>query len=154
MAASGVGSLLAALWLAFGGAASLRRMAAGAMILGLGEVFLGISRSFPASMLLMVAIGFGGILMAATANTAIQLSVPDGLRGRVMSVYTTIFAGSTPIGGPLMGAFASVFSVAISLAIGGILSMVVGLGALIWIRRAGLQPTVGRPTTRPVATVT
>ncbi len=34
--------------------------------------------------------------MAATANTTMQLAVPDGLRGRVMSVYTTIFAGLDP----------------------------------------------------------
>ena len=75
--------------------------------------------------------------MAATANTTIQLAVPDGLRGRVMSVYTTIFAGSTPVGGPLMGGLASAFGVAVSLAIGGVLSAVVGIGAFAWIRRAG-----------------
>jgi MFS family permease len=77
--------------------------------------------------------------MAATANTTIQLAVPDGLRGRVMSVYTTIFAGSTPIGGPVMGGLASVFGVAISLAIGGVLSAAVGIGAFAWIRRRGLD---------------
>ena len=59
----------------------------------------------------MVAVGFGAIMMAATANTTMQLAVPDGLRGRVMSVYTTIFAGSTPVGGPLMGGLASAFGV-------------------------------------------
>ena len=71
----------------------------------------------------MFAVGFGGILMAATANTTVQLAVPDGLRGRVMSVYTTIFAGSTPIGGPVMGGIASLFGVAISLAVGGVLCL-------------------------------
>ncbi len=139
MAASGVGSLIAALWLAFGHSGRLRHIAHGAILLGIGEVGLGISTAFPASMLLMVAVGFGGILMAATANTTIQMAVPDGLRGRVMSVYTTIFAGSTPIGGPLMGGLASVFSVAISLAIGGLLAAGVGIGALVWIRRLGLD---------------
>ena len=44
--------------------------------------------------------------MAATANTVIQTTVPDHLRGRVVSVYLTVFAGSTPIGGPLFGALA------------------------------------------------
>ena len=94
----------------------------------------------------MTAVGFGGILMAATANTTIQLAVPDGLRGRVMSVYTTIFAGSTPIGGPVMGGFASAFGVAISLAIGGVLAVLVGLGSLVFVRRHGLdRPGVLRP---------
>ena len=139
MAASGVGSLVAALWLAFRGIARPALIAYGAIILGIGEVALGASRWFPVSLALMVAVGFGGIMMAATANTAIQLAVPDGLRGRVMSVYTTIFAGSTPIGGPVMGGLASAFGVAISLAIGGVLSGLVGLGAFIWIRRRGLD---------------
>jgi MFS family permease len=144
MAASGVGSLLAALWLAFGDGSQIRRIGYGALILGAGEIALGASRSLPISLLLMVGVGFGGILMAATANTTMQLAVPDGLRGRVMSVYTTVFAGSTPIGGPVMGGLASVFGVAISLAIGGVLSVFVGAGALVWIRRHGLDRGVVR----------
>ena len=139
MAASGVGSLLAALWLAFGNGAQVRRIAYGAVMLGIGEVALGASHMFGLSLLLMLIVGFGGILMAATANTTIQLAVPDGLRGRVMSVYTTIFAGSTPIGGPVMGGLASMFGVAVSLAIGGVLSAAVGIGSFIWIRRRGLD---------------
>jgi MFS family permease len=150
MAASGVGSLLAALWLAFGGGAQVRRIAYGAILLGLGEVALGLSGSYPISLLLMVGVGFGGILMAASANTTMQLAVPDGLRGRVMSVYTTVFAGSTPIGGPLMGGFASAFGVAVSLAIGGVLAVAVGLGSLVWIRRRGLDRAIGRPVPEAV----
>ena len=146
MAASGAGSLLAALWLAFGGSARVRRIAFGAIILGLGEIALGASSTYAISLLLMVAVGFGAIMMSATANTTMQLAVPDGLRGRVMSVYTTIFAGSTPVGGPLMGGFASVFGVAISLAIGGVVATIVGLGAFVWIRRAGLDRITLRPS--------
>ncbi len=155
MAASGVGSLIGALWLAFGGAPRVRRIAYGAIVLGVGEIALGLSSVFPVSLLLMVGVGFGGITMSATSNTTLQLGVPDGLRGRVMSVYTTIFAGSTPIGGPLMGGLASVFGVAVSLAIGGVISAVVGLGALAWIRRRGLDLGPIRPAaaTRPAGTV-
>jgi MFS family permease len=144
MAASGVGSLLAALWLAFGSGAQVRRLAYGAIMLGVGEVALGFSQVFSLSLLFMVLVGFGGILMAATANTTMQLAVPDYLRGRVMSVYTTIFAGSTPIGGPLMGGLASAFGVAISLAIGGVLSGIVGVAAFAWIRRRGLDAPMVR----------
>jgi MFS family permease len=145
MAASGLGSLIAALWLAFGDGSKVRRIAYGAILLGVGEVALGVSQIYLLSLLLMVTVGFGGILMAATANTTIQLAVPDGLRGRVMGVYTTIFAGSTPVGGPMMGGLASAFGVAVSLAIGGVLSMVVGVGAFIWIRRDRLDRVPLRP---------
>src|SRR6185369_15566350 len=139
----------------FGGAPRVRRIAYGAMVLGVGEIALGLSSVFPVSLLLMIAVGFGGITMAATSNTTLQLGVPDGLRGRVMSVYTTIFAGSTPIGGPLMGGLASVFGVAVSLAIGGVVSAVVGVGALAWIRRRGLDlgPVRRAGATMPAGTV-
>jgi len=77
-----------------------------------------------------------------------QLAVPDNLRGRVMSVYTTIFAGSTPIGGPIMGAIASVAGIAVSLAIGGLLSVGIGIAAFARLRRLGLD----RPVEMPPAT--
>jgi MFS family permease len=153
MAVSGIGSLVGALGLAFRGSAHPRWIAFGAIIMGLGEVALGLSGSFPVSLLLMFAVGFGGIMMSATANTTMQLAVPDGLRGRVMSVYTTIFAGSTPIGGPLMGGLASAFGVAISLTIGGILSAVIGIGAFAWMRRRGLDDHALRPKSAPAISV-
>jgi MFS family permease len=147
MAASGVGSLLAALWLAFGGGGKPRRIATGAIALGLGETVLAASHVVPVSMLIMVGVGFGAITMATSANTTMQLAVPDELRGRVMSVYTTIFAGSTPIGGPIMAAIASWAGVAVSLAVGGLLSVVIGVVAFVRLRRLGLD----RPLLAPPA---
>ena len=67
----------------------------------------GCRATFYLSLGLMFLVGLGAIAMAATANTTIQLAVPDHLRGRAMSVYTTVFAGSTPVGGLLMGWIAS-----------------------------------------------
>jgi MFS family permease len=135
MAAMGVGSLIAALAIAFSGRTGPIVIGAGALLLGGAEVLLGISHVFALSLVAMLFAGVGAISMAATCNTVIQLTVPDRLRGRVMSVYTTVFAGSTPIGGPLMGGIASAFGPAISIAIGGVLSGATGLGALAWVRR-------------------
>jgi MFS family permease len=94
-------------------------------------------------------VGFGAIGMAATANTVIQLAVPNELRGRVMSVYTTVFVGSTPIGGLLMGWIASRYGVDVSLAVGGIACVVLGLIAVLWLRRipAARLPRSAVPTT-------
>jgi MFS family permease len=143
MAASGVGALLASLRLVFGGRPRPTRLATGALILGVASVALALSRFFPASLVLMVLIGFGAVLMAATGNTTIQMAVPDHLRGRVMSVYTTVFSASVPIGGLAMGAIASGFGTAIAICIGGILTLVVGVGALAWGRRGAFKlPTL------------
>jgi MFS family permease len=135
MAASGIGSLVAALWIAFAGRSRTGLIAVGALVLGLGEVVLALGASFALSLGLMFMVGLGAISMAATANTTIQLTVPDQLRGRTMSVYTTVFAGSTPFGGLLMGWMASAFGVDVSLAAGGIACAVVGAWAWAWLRR-------------------
>ena len=134
MAASGVGSLLAAVRLVFGGRPRPVRLATGALLLGAASVALAATRDFPVALGLMVLVGFGSILMAATGNATIQLAVPDQLRGRVMSVYTTVFSASVPIGGLAMGAVASGFGVPTAIAFGGVLSVLVGLGALAWGR--------------------
>ncbi len=135
MAASGVGSTVAALTIAFSHRAYPRVIAAGALALGAGSVVLGLSTSFPLSLLAMLIAGAGGIAMAVTANTTIQTTVPDQLRGRVMSVYTTVFAGSVPFGGLLMGALASRFGVSVALWVGGLLSLAVGGAAWLWVSR-------------------
>jgi MFS family permease len=144
MAASGVGSLLAALRLVVGGRPRPSRLATGALILGVASVALALVRVFPLSLGLMFLVGFGAILMAATGNTTIQMAVPDHLRGRVMSVYTTVFSASVPIGGLAMGAIASAFGTAVAIGVGGVLTLIVGVGALAWGRRGAFAlPATG-----------
>jgi len=135
MAASGVGSLLAALGIAFSGRTSPIIIVVGALTMGLAEIVLGISRWYPLSLAMMLFAGLGGIAMAATANTTIQLSVPDELRGRVMSVYTTAFAGSVPIGGLVMGAIASSLGADVAMSLGGTATAAVGVAGILWLRR-------------------
>jgi hypothetical protein len=98
MAASGLGSTVAALYIAFQRKVSPLPIVLGAIALGLGSIVVALSTSFGLSLLAMIIVGAGGIGMAVTANTTIQLSVPDHLRGRVMSLYTLLFMGTTPIG--------------------------------------------------------
>jgi len=139
MAASGIGSLLAALWLVFGGGPRPFRLGSGAVILGVSSVGLAVTQVFTVALVLMVAIGFGSILMAATGNTMIQTAVPDHLRGRVMSVYTTVFSASVPIGGVTMGLVASALGTPVAIAIGGVLAVAIGLAALAWGRRGAFE---------------
>ncbi|HLX33746.1 MAG TPA: MFS transporter [Candidatus Limnocylindrales bacterium] len=146
MAASGAGSLVAALFIAFRGTKP-SRMLAGALLLGAAEMVVGASRSFGLDLAFMFLTGTGAITMMATANTTMQLAVPDGLRGRVMSVYTTVFAGSTPIGGLAMGAIAANLGADVALFSGGLVSLLAGLAGIVWyrrLRRSGQIPALVR----------
>jgi hypothetical protein len=57
-------------------------------------------------------------------------------------VYTTVFAGSTPIGGLLMGWVASRYGVAQSLVLAGLLCALIGGAAFAWLRRHRAAATV------------
>ena len=123
MAASGVGSLTAALAIAYGMRPTLRLLLAGAALIGLALIALAASPSLAISLPIMGVLGWSVISMAATTNTLIQLNVPDVLRGRVMSVYTTVFAGSTPIGGLFTGLLAGAAGVAATMVVAGLVSL-------------------------------
>ena len=123
MAATGVGSFASAVSMAFGQSPSMRLLLAGATVIGLATLGLALSRSLAVSLVLMLLIGWGVIAMAATTNTIIQLTTPDTLRGRVMSVYTTVFAGSGPVGALFAASLAALADVPTALAVGGVLAL-------------------------------
>jgi MFS family permease len=148
MAATGVGSIISALTIAFSGRTTPLVIGLGALMLGVAEVVMSVTASFPIALACMFFAGVGGIGMAATANTVIQLNVPDQLRGRVLSVYTTVFAGSTPVGGLVTGAIASSFGAAVAIGLGGAASLATGLGAMAWLRGRPMRPSGALPASR------
>jgi MFS family permease len=137
MASAGLGSLSAALAIAFGLRPRRSLLLGGAVAFGVLETLFALSRAFPLSLLLMFGMGFAVIAIAATTNTIIQLAAPDHLRGRVMSVYVTVFAGSTPIGGLIAGSIASAWGAPAALIVGGLVSLAVGLAGILWVRGVG-----------------
>jgi MFS family permease len=65
-----------------------------------------------------------------TANAVMQLSVPALMRGRVMGLYMLVFAGSSPIGAPMLGWLAEVFGPRSGLVVGGVVSLAAVLGVV------------------------
>ena len=86
-----------------------------------------------ASAVLMV-VGFCGIFVMAGANTSHQLTVPDDLRGRIMSLHMMVFAGMSPFGAFLVGALAERFGIRATLAVAGIAGMVSIAALAAWWR--------------------
>jgi MFS family permease len=143
MSASGLGALLAALWLATSGRHRPALIGLGALVLGVCEIALGISRIFPLSLAVMLIIGFGSTASTATANATVQLHSPERLRGRMMSVYMTVYVGATPIGSLMMGAIASGLGTDFAVAFGGLMSAAVAVGAIVWQRRIVARAAFG-----------
>jgi MFS family permease len=105
VSASGIGALTAAIGLAVRGDIKnkTRFMSVAALCFSVSLVLFSVSRNFYGSLLIIMFLGWGMVSYLACANSYIQLSVPDELRGRVMSVYSFVFLGTVPIGNALMG---------------------------------------------------
>lgn len=154
MTASGIGSLLAALFIALSGRASMRMLLGGTFLMSGLFLLFGLSTIYALSLLCMFGVGVGMIVMAASANTLIQLAVPDHLRGRVMAVYTTVFAGSTPVGGLLTGVIASTYGIQVACVVGGLLSVLVAAGGVLYaLRHPQVIARPVRPAPAPVPIV-
>ncbi len=150
MGASGVGALISALLLA------ARREVRGlgrwvsfsATGFGVSLILFSLSRWFWLSAALLLPVGFCLMAEMAASNTLIQSMVPDKLRGRVMSVYSMMFMGMAPFGALLAGAMAHHLGAPITVALGGVVGVMAGLG--FGYRLPGLrQEARGMISTRP-----
>jgi len=61
-------------------------------------IFTGYTNAYVLTGLALAVTGLCFVSYSSTANSILQLNTDDAYRGRVMSVYTLVFAGSTPIG--------------------------------------------------------
>ena len=134
-AAFGLGSLFSALWLAWGNnKPSIRQLLLGALAFGVLESLFALSHWYILSLVLIAAVGFAQIAFSATSNTTLQTVAPDYLRGRVMSVYMLVFAGSVPLGNLLTGGLAHLLGASIALLICAGLSLIAAVVG--WVLRA------------------
>jgi MFS family permease len=142
LAGAGVGALVGTVYMASRASpVGLGRIiAAGCGLFGLGLILVGLTRTLPAAMPLMVAVGLGMMLQIVASNTTLQTIVDDDKRGRVMSLYSMAFIGMTPFGSLLAGTLAHSLGVSRTLALAGACCL---LGAVIFASRLRvLRPVV------------
>jgi len=155
-ATSGAGALAGALTLAcrphFHGLG--RWVAASALGFGLALAGFAYSRSLWLALPLLLLAGFCYMVEMAATNTLLQMMVPDGFRGRVMSIYAMMFLGMAPLGGLLAGGLAHRLGAPLTVALGGA-GCVAGAaifilhygnwrtGARVLLQAAGADPAPG-----------
>ncbi len=138
MAALGLGALTASFSLAMSGRQpSHQRIITSMAAFAVFEAGVALSHWYVLSLVLMGATGLFMIRVMASSNTYVQLNTPDHLRGRVMSVYLVVFAGTAPIGYLLTGWLGSLIGTPGSMFVGAAL---VGASALVvWLYRNPLR---------------
>ena len=135
LALMGIGSLIGALVLAARSSSSTaRRLSWFAVALGGLTLLLAVAPSLPAALVVTPFAGAAGIGFAITGNSTLQLNSAPELRGRVMALYTVVFIGSTPIGGPIAGWVGEHLGPRIGLGGGAVLAVVAGLLTMLILR--------------------
>ncbi len=137
VAASGLGSLIGAFLLA-----SLRSSKRLEHLLFITGVCFGISLAIfalvpyflPASLVLL-GCGAGATMTMMVANTLLQTSAPSAMKGRVMSLYTLIAAGFTPLGAFIVTGMATKIGLEYATILAGIGVIIVVISGFQFIER-------------------
>jgi MFS family permease len=128
-AAMGVGSVAGALATGARGRVSPRILTVAASAFGAVMLLAAVAPTFPLQLLALVPLGAASVTFAAGVNSALQLAVEPAMRGRVMALYSVVFLGSTPIGGPIAGWLSETAGPRAGLVMGGVAALVAGLVA-------------------------
>ena len=142
--AMAIGSVGGALAAGERGRVSPRLLVAAAGAFGVFELLAAVAPSLPLMIAALVPLGAVSVTFAAGVNSSLQLAAAPLMRGRVMSLFSIVFIGSTPIGAPLVGWLAEVWSPRAGLALGGAAALVAAVGARAAYARMSTDRTPAR----------
>ncbi|HEJ83971.1 MAG TPA: MFS transporter [Desulfobacteraceae bacterium] len=140
LSVNGIGSMIMTVWVGFKG--NFRHM--GAVLIG-GAALSGLSvagfalgsqytGSYPLAAVFMFATGVFSSASYISTMSALQMMVPDRMRGRVMGFFGMTW-NIMPLGGMYAGALAEITGAPYAIAIGGVLVTAFALGAAIFNRQ-------------------
>jgi MFS family permease len=134
VSAMAVGSIVGALINGHRGRTGPRLIAGGALAFGVAALWAAAMPSLAFEVPALMLLGAASVTFAATINSTLQLAVSPEMRGRVMALYSVVFLGSTPIGGPLAGWLAQAYDPRVAL----LLAAASGLAAA-WIAQISFR---------------
>jgi MFS family permease len=109
--------------------------------LGVVTVLSAAAPTLPLELGVLTVLGASSVAFLAVANSTLQLSAPPALRGRVMSLWSVAFIGSSLVGAPIVGAIGQRFDPRLAILVGGLAPLAAAAVAWPSLRRlpGGLQ---------------
>lgn len=129
--ATGIGAVVGGLAVASSLPASSRALVTSALAFSGLLVVVSLAPSLTVALVVLVLLGGASITFKAQTNSLVQLRSSPQMRGRVTALLTVAIAGTTPIGGPLLGWFGGRFGARVAIGLGG---LVTALAALLTMR--------------------
>ena len=107
--------------------------------------------TLPLELLALIPLGAASVTFAAGINSSLQLAAEPAMRGRVMALYSIVFLGSTPIGGPITGWLSESIDPRAGLVLAGAAGLIAALGAHAALARVRARlPVSSDPRCEPV----
>jgi MFS family permease len=150
VAAMGAGSVVGALFVGSRRRTDVRLIGVAAGAFGGLALLAALMPSLALEIPVLALLGAAAVAFAATINSTLQLAVAPEMRGRVMSLYSVVFLGSTPIGGPLSGWLAQAYDPRLALLLAAGAGLAAAWAARISFarireRRAGRRDSTDTP---------
>jgi MFS family permease len=144
-AAPGAGALIGALLAGWVG--SVRRQGRAVLVAvavwGLAITVFGLVAWLPLALALLAVAGAADVFSAVFRNTILQLTVPDGLRGRLSAIHIAVVSGGPRLGDAESGGVAALAGPRFSVVSGG-LACLAGVALIAWripeLDRVAIEP--------------
>jgi MFS family permease len=120
----GIGAVIGGLAAAGRPGRSPRRLVGTAALFGVAVLGAALAPDVVVEEIVLLAVGACSVTFLALGNATLQLAAEPSMRGRVMSLWSVAFLGSTPIGGPLVGFVGQALGARFGLGLGAVAALV------------------------------
>ena len=145
VAAMGLGAIIGALINGARGSVTPMLLVGAALVFGLLSLLAAGAPTMTLEILALAPLGAATVTLAASINSSLQLASEPTMRGRVMALYSIVFLGSTPIGGPLSGWLSQAVDPRAALVMGGLAAIAGALFARVAFDRVARIPIDAAP---------
>ncbi|QGP86840.1 MFS transporter [Gordonia sp. 135] len=138
--AMGVGAVVGGLVVAARGTIGLRPLTLAAFGFGITIAAAALAPDLITAICALFLVGWLSVTFMSTGNATLQLNAEPQMRGRVMALWSVAFMGSTPIGGPLIGAVIEATNPRVGLGVGAAACLAAACLAFVADRRSRPRP--------------
>lgn len=123
-----IGALVGALGTARRTRVDIRSVGVASLAFGASLAAIAVAPNTAFAFVIGIAVGLTSIGFLTASTAIVQIVAAPEMRGRVLALQAMVFLGSTPIGGPIVGAIAEHYGARYSVAVGA----AAALGAGAW----------------------
>ena len=133
-AAMGAGAVVGGLAVATRGKIGSMALALSALGFGVAMALAALAPNIALELVALALVGAASVAFMSQTNATLQLRAAPEMRGRVMALWFVSFQGSTPIGGPIVGAVMAGFGARSGLGVGAVACLAVAAGGAVTLR--------------------